>query len=82
MSPLLTDWSSLVLAVQVKELKVYRNGTLFLCKINRKNKPIYMKKLITAIKTIFKAKNKVDEKTPEPVAPVKKGPLHAYRTNK
>ncbi len=41
-----------------------------------------MKKLITAIKTIFKAKNKVDEKTPEPVAPVKKGPLHAYRTNK
>lgn len=47
-----------------------------------KNKQIYMKKLITAIKTIFKAKNKVEEKPSESVAPVKKGPLYAYRTNK
>jgi len=41
-----------------------------------------MKKLINIVKNVFKKKPIVEEKPTEQVAPVKKGPLYAYRTNK
>lgn len=41
-----------------------------------------MKKLINAVKSVFTKKAVVEEKAKEPVAPVRKGPLHEYRMNK